>query len=96
MLFIAHWLVIIVFWFYVVQLMRKDGLKIPLLVAAFWIAGYFVLPGIGLEGGLYFISYGAILSVLLLLIDLVREKMGLRKSGRDALADEPGPKCHTL
>lgn len=87
---------IIVFWFYVVQLVRKDGFKIPLLAAVFWIAGYFAFPAIGLEGGLYFSSYGAILSLFLIILDMSREKMGLRWPRTNPLTEDLESKSNTL
>ena len=78
MLFLAHWLVIIVLGFYVIQLARKDGPTLPACIAALWLLGYFAFPRLGLEGGLYFITYGAVLCLILIYVDLIREKMGNR------------------
>lgn len=91
MLFIAHWLVIFVFWFFLAQLARKDGYKLPALFALLWIAGYFLFPllfpSLGLSGGLYFTSYGAVLSLILIYVDMTRETMGLRHKSTSPLEE---------
>ncbi len=90
MLFLAHWLVLIVLWFYVLQLARKDGPKLPACIAALWLFGYFAFPQLGIEGDLYFISYGAMLALVLIYVDISREKMGYRISRTDPLTDQLG------
>ena len=85
MLFVAHWLVIIVFWFFIYRLVKLDGIKLPATFAIFWTAGYFLFPLLGLEGGLYFISYGSILALILIYIDLTRAKLGLRNKAPNPL-----------
>ena len=79
MLIVAYWLVLIVFWFYIVRLLRKDGYKLPTAMTILWLLGFFGFPLIGLEGGLLFISYGAVLSLILIYVDLFRWRMGLRE-----------------
>lgn len=87
MLFIANWLVIIVFWYFIIQLAHRDGLKLPAFFGTLWISGYFLFPQIGLEGGLYFISYASLLTLVIIYIDMTRERMGLRKPKQDPLAE---------
>ena len=85
MLFIAHWLVIIVFWFFIIRLLRLDGAVLPSCFAVLWIAGYFLFPLLGIEGGLYFISYGALLTLFLIYVDLTRKHLGWRNKTADPL-----------
>ncbi|MCG8416006.1 MAG: hypothetical protein MI746_17460, partial [Pseudomonadales bacterium] len=88
MLFVANWLVIIVFWYFIIQLAHRDGLKLPAFFGTLWISGYFLFPQLGLEGGLYFISYAALLTLIVIYIDMTRERMGLRKPKTDPLTEE--------
>lgn len=88
MLFIAHWLVIFVFWFFLAQLARKDGYKLPAFFALLWIVGYVLFPSLGLSGGLYFTSYGAVLSLILIYVDMTRENMGLRHKNTSPLEED--------
>ncbi len=88
MLLVANWLVIIVFWYFIIQLAHRDGLKVPAFFGMLWISGYFLFPQLGLEGGLYFISYAALLTLIVIYIDMTRERMGARKPKTDPLSEE--------
>lgn len=78
MLFAASWIVPIVFWFYVIRLVRFGGRKLPALFAFIWLLGYFGFPRIGIEGGLYFISFEALLTVVMIFVGLYQHQMGKR------------------
>lgn len=87
MLLLAHWLIIFVLGFYVLQLARKDGLLLPGCIATLWLVGYFGFPLLGIEGGLYFITYGALLCLVLIYMDMTRDKMGYRATRADSLSE---------
>ena len=78
MLFAANWIIPIVFWFYVIRLLRNGRRKLPAVFAAIWLLGYFGFPLIGIEGGLYFISFEALLVVVLIFITIYQHQMGKR------------------
>ena len=87
MLFVANWIVPIVFWFYVIRLVRFGGRTLPALFAFIWLLGYFGFPQIGIEGGLYFISFEALLAVVLIFIDLYRHQMGKQTPKQNPLEE---------
>lgn len=70
------------FWFYVLRLARLDGYILPLVFVALWGAARFGLPSLGIEGSIYFISFAALLTALMIFIDLYRDRMGLRDKTR--------------
>lgn len=78
MLLIGSWIVFFAFWFYALRLARLDGLQLGLWFAALWLAGRIGLPYMGIEGSFYFITFAALLTASMILIDLYREKVGLR------------------
>jgi len=84
MLLVAHWLVIFVFWFFILKIFRNDGFGIPAVFVVLWIAGYILSPRLGLAGGIVFTSYGAILGLILIYVDMVRDKMGSRNKAMEA------------
>lgn len=78
MLWLGSWIVFFAFWFYALRLARLDGYPLAILFIALWCSARFGLPSIGVEGSIYFISFAALLTALMSLIDLYRDKMGLR------------------
>lgn len=78
MLLFGSWIVFFAFWFYALRLARRDGLRLGLGFAALWVVARIGLPGFGIVGPFYFISFAALLTASMILIDLYREKMGLR------------------
>jgi len=87
MLFAANWIVPLVFWFYVIRLLLNSGRKLPAVFAVIWLLGYFGFPFIGIEGGLYFISFEALLAVVLIFIDLYRHQMGKQTPKQNPLEE---------
>jgi uncharacterized membrane protein len=75
MLFIANWLVIIVFWFFAIRSWRNGQRRLAIACGALWITGRIWLPGSGLNGGLLFIVVAAILCLILLYADLVHRTL---------------------
>ncbi len=72
MLFIANWLVIIVFWYFVYRSWRGHQQKLAIACSALWIVARIWLPGNGLNGGLLFIVVAALLCLILMYADLLR------------------------
>ena len=71
MLFIANWLVIIVFWYFVYRSWRNGQQKLAIACSALWIVARIWLPGNGLNGGLLFIVVAAVLCLILMYADLM-------------------------
>ena len=78
MLLVAYWILLFVFWFYILQFIKLKKYRIAGLATVFWTIAYFGLPTIGIAGGLYFVSFEAILIFIL----IVRYQSTIR---RDAL-----------
>ena len=87
MLFAANWIIPIVFWLYAFRLLQIGGPKLPALFAVTWLLGYFGFPLIGIEGPLYFISYEALLSVVLIFIYLYKCQISNRAPVQDPLKE---------
>lgn len=84
MLWLGSWIVFFTFWFYVLRLARLDGYILPLVFVALWCAARFGLPTLGIEGSIYFVSFAALLTAVMIFIDLYRDKMGLRDKAQES------------
>ena len=87
MLFAANWIIPIVFWLYTFRLLQIGGYKLPAMFAVTWLLGFFGFPLIGIEGSLYFISFEALLSVVLIFIYLYQKQMSKRTPIQDSLKE---------
>ena len=59
---------LIAFWALAIRVWILDGPKIPLMFIALWLAGFFVFPILHWSG-YFFLSFEAILAVILLLVE---------------------------
>ena len=78
MLWIGSWIVLIAFWLYTLRLAMLDSLGLALFFASLWCIARLATPQLGPEGSIYFVSFTALLTVIMIFIDLYRDKMGLR------------------
>lgn len=79
MLFLANWLVIIVFWFFAIRVWRNGQRRLAIASGALWITARIWLPGGGLTGGFLFIVVAAILCLLLIYADLMHRTLPASK-----------------
>jgi len=63
------YLALAAFWVLVIKLWIPDGPKIPLIFIALWILGLFGFPILGWDSGYQFMSFQAILAVIVIVID---------------------------
>ena len=85
MLWLGSWIVFIAFWFYTLRLARLDSLSLGIGCAALGTIARFGFPSLGTEGPIYFISFTALLTLIMITIDLYRDKMGLRSPQKSPL-----------
>jgi len=62
------WIVIIAFWTVAIRLWIVDGPKTPLIFIALWVGGLLLSRPMGLPGYV-FMSYQAVLAVILLVVE---------------------------
>ena len=82
MIYVGSWVALIAFWFFAVRLTVKDGIKLTAPFFVLWIAAYFLFPLLGLSGGLYFISFEAVLTLILIFTDQYRSAAKSRNRNR--------------
>ncbi len=85
MLWLGSWIVLISFWFYALRLAAQDSPWLSLGFITLWVVAKFGFPQLGIEGPIYFISFAAILTAIMVFIDLYRSNMGLRNSSKNPL-----------
>jgi hypothetical protein len=85
MLWLGSWIVFIGFWFYALRLALLDSRWLSLGFIVLWAIARLALPQLGIEGPIYFISFAAMLTVILIFIDLYRSKLGLRNPPKNPL-----------
>jgi len=85
MLWLGSWIVLIGFWFYALRLAVRDSRWLSLGFIALWLAAKFGFVQLGIEGPIYFISFAALLTVIMIFIDLYRSKMGMRNPQKNPL-----------
>jgi len=89
MLFVAGWLVLAVFWYFIYRTWRDGQHKLAVACIALWIVGRIWLPGTGLNGGLLFTVVAAVLCLILIYADLIRRTLPRRKDiTTDQLPDQ--------
>jgi hypothetical protein len=69
---------IVGFWGLMIRLWIYHGLKLPLIGAGLWFAGYFIIPSLHLNGP-FFLIYQCLLAVVFILIEQFKRessKMG--------------------
>lgn len=71
MLFVANWLVFVVFWYYIYRITTRYGYKIPLIAALIWYAAFAARMFLGF-GALLFIPVQAMLTIYLISFDLYK------------------------
>lgn len=87
MLWLGSWIVLLGFWFYVLRLAGRDSIYLALAFIILWGIARFGFSQLGLEGPIYFISYSALLTIIMIFIDLYRQNMGLRNPPTNPLEE---------
>lgn len=85
MLWLGSWIVLIGFWFYVLRLAVLDSRWLSLGFISLWVTARFGFVQLGIEGPIYFISFAAILTVIMIFIDLYRSNIGMRNRRNNPL-----------
>jgi len=85
MLWLGSWIVLLSFWFYVLRLALLDSRWLSLGFITLWAIARFSFPQLGIEGPIYFISFAAMLTAIMIFIDLYRSNMGLRNPPKNPL-----------
>ena len=85
MLWLGSWIVLIGFWFYAVRIALLDSRSLSLGFITLWIIARFGFPQLGIEGPIYFISFAAMLTAIMIFIDLYRSNMGSRNPQKNPL-----------
>ncbi len=85
MLWLGSWIVFIGFWFYTVRLALFDSRWLSLGFIILWAIARPGFPLLGIEGPIYFISFAAMLTAIMIFIDLYRSNMGLRNPPKNPL-----------
>lgn len=87
MLFLADWAAFIAFWFYIIRIARLDGARLPIIFVSLWLLAYLGFPYIGIEGVLYFTAFEALLTLVLIFVDLYRNNSNARRPRENPLED---------
>ena len=82
MLWLGSWIVFIGFWVYALKLAILDSRWLAATFISAWIVARVGFAELGIEGPIYFISFTALLTGVMIFIDLYRHNMGLRKSSQ--------------
>jgi len=85
MLWLGSWIVLIGFWFYALRLAVFDSHWLSLGFITLWVLARFGFPQLDIEGPIYFISFAAILTAIMIFIDLYRNHMGMRNPPKNLL-----------
>ncbi|PCI82156.1 MAG: hypothetical protein COB20_00685 [SAR86 cluster bacterium] len=85
MLWLGSWIVFIGFWFYTLRLALLDSRGLSLGFITLWAIARFGFLQLGIEGPIYFISFAAILTAVMIFIDLYRSNMGRRNPPKNPL-----------
>ena len=89
MLWLGSWIVLIGFWCYALRLGVFDNRWLSLVFVSLWAIAKFGFPLLGIEGPIYFISFAAILTVIMIFIDLYRSNIGRRNPPKSPLNEIP-------
>ena len=73
------WIALGAFWVFAIKLWISYGPKIPLIFITIWFLGFFGFPAIGWNDGYQFMSFQAILAVILIIIE--KYKNAVRPGG---------------
>ncbi len=68
MLLAAYWILLFVFWFYVLKFVKLRKYRLAGSATALWAIAYFGQPFSGVAGGLYFLSFEAVLNFFLIIL----------------------------
>ena len=85
MLWLGSWIVFIGFWFYAVRIALLDSRSLSLGFVTLWFIAQFGFPQLGVEGSIYFISFAAMLTAIMIFIDIYRSNMGSRNPQKNPL-----------
>ena len=91
MLWLFYWIALFAFLLYASRIARRDGLRLPLIFISIWLLGYFGFPLLGIYGNFYFIALQALLSLVMIFIDLYRENSNTRKPPKIPLSSVENP-----
>ena len=67
MLLVAYWILLFVFWFYILKFVKLRKYSLAGSATALWAIAYFSQSFLGIAGGLYFLSFEAVLNFFLII-----------------------------